>query len=363
MELTVCFFGSYDRGFVRNRILLKSLRRAGLRVVELRDPTGNMFLRYLRLLRRLKAVEGFDVLFCGFPSHWDVPLARLASLVKGVPVVFDAFLSLYDSMVYDRGLVAEGSLTALKLYSWDKVACALSDVVLLDTYQHIRYFVETFREPLEKFRRVWIGADDDVFYPRKAKREEGVFKVFFHGSFIPLQGVHHIVKAAKLLKEERDVLFELVGKGQTFNEALKLAQSLGLNNLRFLGWVDYHELPNYLARADVCLGIFGDTAKARRVIPNKVYEALAMAKPVVTGDTPAAREALTHGVNAWLCKMSDPRAIAEAVLVLKDDEGLRKRLALNGYRLFKERFSTEALGRLLKGLVREVLEGRASSRL
>lgn len=352
MTITVCYFGSYDRAYVRNRILLKALKRAGLEVIEVHDTTGNVGLRYTRLLKRIKEVRGFDVILCGFPSAWDVPLAKLVAVTRGKPLIFDAFLSLYDSMVHDRGLVTEGTMTALKLYWLDKVSCFLSDLVLLDTFQHIKYFSETFKEPAEKFRRVWIGADDEVFYPRE-EAHNVVFRVFFHGSFIPLQGVQHIIKAAKILEREKDIIFELVGKGQTFSEAVMLARSLKVGNVKFLGWIDYFDLPSYIARADVCLGIFGNTPKAQRVIPNKVFEALAMAKPVVTGDTPAAREVLAHSINAWLCRLSDSRALAEAILTLKDDEALRRLLALNGYKLFKEKFSLKALGKLLEKIVEE----------
>ena len=63
------------------------------------------------------------------------------------------------------------------------------------------------------------------------------------------------------------------------------------------------------------------------MVPNKVFDALACQRPVVTADTPAARECLLHGRDAWLCRAGDADALAEAIATLKADPGLRGRLA------------------------------------
>ncbi len=55
-------------------------------------------------------------------------------------------------------------------------------------------------------------------------------------------------------------------------------------------WVDYDTLHQHIADADVCLGIFGTSAKAANAIPNKAYQILAVGRPLVTRDSPAIRE-------------------------------------------------------------------------
>jgi glycosyltransferase involved in cell wall biosynthesis len=69
---------------------------------------------------------------------------------------------------------------------------------------------------------------------------------------------------------------------------------LELQNVEFIEFLEQKELTQYIHHADICLGIFGETEKAKRVIPNKVYEAMAMKKPVITGNSPAAREFLKN---------------------------------------------------------------------
>ena len=88
----------------------------------------------------------------------------------------------------------------------------------------------------------------------------------------------------------------LVGDGQTKADAVQLAHSLGCRHVSFLDARRGDALRDVLCGADVLLGVFGDSEKTRVVVPNKVVDALALAKPLITADTPAIRRTLdaTH---------------------------------------------------------------------
>lgn len=181
-----------------------------------------------------------------------------------------------------------------------------------------------------------------------------MFHILFWGNFIPLQGVEYIIRAAKILENDKNIIFTLIGSGQTFNQVKKEADNLKVRNVRFLGKLPVEELPPFISKADVCLGIFSDTDKAQRVIPNKVYEAIAMAKPVITGDTPAIRELFTDRENILLCQTASPNDLAEKILELKSDPELREKIARGGYDKFRENATPFTLGaeifKLIRGL-------------
>lgn len=352
--LRVCYFGHYNPSYSRNRILMKALRRAGAQVVEVCSRERGL-TRYRALFRKAVRIP-FDVMLVGFPGHTDMPLARLLCSLKRRPLFFDAFLSLYETSVEDRQLVKPQSFTATRLFWMDKLACWLADVVLLDTATHIDYFVQTFRIPRAKFRRVWVGADDDIMKPAPAALPPEQFTVFFYGTFIPLHGIDHIVRAAKILQDAGDnVRFVIVGNGQTFTQVRRTANDLNVSNVTFLGRVPYEALPNLMLRSHVCLGIFGDTPKAMRVIPNKVFDGLAVARPVITAETPAVHEAFTPGEHILTCRPADPQALAQAIILLKSDYDLRTRLSKLGYSLFKENFSIDALSTIVGGIVLDAM--------
>ena len=258
-----------------------------------------------------------------------------------------AFNSLYETVVRDRGLFSARSRIGFFLRWLDRTACRLADLVLLDTQAHIEYFVKEFDLPPAKFLRVFVGSDHTVSRAVAPIRfgPEPKFEVLFVGTYIPLHGIETIIRAAKVLEAEPEIHFTLLGQGQLCTEMRGIARRLGLDNLRFIDrWVPAAELGGYMAAAGVCLGVFGRAEKAQRVIPCKVFDCLAMAKPLITADTPAVRELLTHGENALLCPAGDEVSLARAILQLKKDPDLRERISKNGYTTYLKSCAPEVIG-------------------
>jgi glycosyltransferase involved in cell wall biosynthesis len=108
--------------------------------------------------------------------------------------------------------------------------------------------------------------------------------------------------------------------------------------------VAYERLPEELHRAGCALGIFAASPKAQRVIPNKVFQALACGTPVITADTPAARELLVDGESALLVTPGDARALADAIRRLAQDPKLAQRLAEGGQAAYRAHASEAILG-------------------
>jgi glycosyltransferase involved in cell wall biosynthesis len=230
----------------------------------------------------------------------------------------------------------------------DYWAFKLSDLILADTQAHKDYFCQKYGLPSKKVEVLPVGFDDDLFRRSVAAEKENRFTVLFFGSFLPLHGVDCILEAAKIVSsEEPSIQFRLVGSGQTLLLAKNLASKLGLSNVLFEDWLPLSKLPNRIAYSDICLGIFGRSEKTRRVVPHKIFQAMGMRKPVITGQTPAVEEFFSHRENIFLIPESNPDLLAQAILELKRDEDLREGIAEKGYQLVSQKFSPEALGRTL----------------
>ncbi len=159
---------------------------------------------------------------------------------------WDAFLSLYNTVVEDRRLVGPRHPLALLLWGVEWLACRAADRVVLDTDAHGRYFIETFRVPERKVRRVFVGAET-AFFTAAATRakahnaERHPFTALFYGQFIPLHGIDTVVRAARLCDGE-NIRWLLIGKGQEAPRIRALIDELRPQNLEWIEWVPYDAL-------------------------------------------------------------------------------------------------------------------------
>ncbi|MBU1557759.1 glycosyltransferase, partial [Patescibacteria group bacterium] len=314
--MKICFFGIYNPEYSRNRVLISGFQENGFEVVQCRVDSGvGKFLKYWNLYKEYRKIkdEKFDYVIVAFPGHTVVWLARL---LFGKEIIFDAFTSLYDSEVFDRKNVKEGSLKAGYLHFLDWSACRMASKVLLDTDEHIKYFVSEFKINRNKFIRVFVGTDTSVFYPREKVGGGDKFIVHFHGSNIPLQGIKVILESARILEQEKDIQFNIIG-----TKIKEEYESQNFKNVNFIDNVPYGELPGYISQADICLGIFGATEKTQRVIPNKVYECIAMKKPVITLDTPAVKELFSEGEEIRFLKDPESKELVGKIKELRSHLG------------------------------------------
>ncbi len=370
--MRICFFGTYtlEEGYPVNRVILQGLRSVGAQVVECharlwQQPQKRWLGRtwflsplfwintiwiYIKLIFMYSRVGSYDLMVVGYLGHQDIFLARLLNLFKARPIVLIAFNSLYETVVQDRKLFSARHPIALILRWLDRTSCRLADLVLLDTQAHIDYFTREFSLPASKFLRVFVGSGLTFPVPVSsgAARQGTALNILFVGTYIPLHGIETIIKAAKILETRHDLQFTLLGQGQLYAKIQAMGSQMGLQNLKLIGrWVPTSELVNYIARADICLGIFGRGEKAQRVIPCKVFDTLAMVKPLITADTPAARELLTHGNNALLCPPGDEQALARVILQLIEDPILRNKIARNGRETYLKSCAPTVIGDVL----------------
>lgn len=348
--MKICFFGIYDPNYSRNRVLAVGFERLGHTVIHCRvDPRVHGGVRkYATLYREYQKIkrESFDHVIVCFPGHTVVWLARI---LFGKRIIFDAFLSLYDSNVWDRKSYGQYNIRAWRDWLWDKTSCMFARRVLLDTDAHIQYFHKIFGTPISKCIRVWVGANDTVFYPRSVP-EETVFTVHFHGSFVPLQGISCIIQAADICKDE-DIQFRLVGQGLDLPMIERMARNQGLKRVVFDHRMSVDVVAELMAPAHVVLGIFGISEKTQRVIPNKVYEAMAVGKAIITADTPALRELMPDLREVIGVPAGDARALAAAIRALKTDSERRMRLGLDAREFFEKHLLPEKIvGNLLSAI-------------
>lgn len=348
--MTICYFGIYQPNYTRNKVNIQGLRENGVEVIECNVQTRGLKKHWDLFWKHWPMWGKYDVMIVGFNGHAAMPIAWLVTRFPRKKLIFDEFISTYDSNIFDRKKHSPHSLKALKYWLLDWLTSNLADLVLMDAEAHADYISKTFHVPRQKVKGLLVGCPNDIMYPRPQNKAESDFIVHFHGTYIPLQGIPYIIRAAKIL-DGKGVKFNIVGKLSTYTESIDLAKQLDVKNVRFYDYMPYDKLAEFMANADLCLGAFGDTEKAKRMGIFKIIEAMAMKKPFITGDTVAMREFLTDRKDVLFCKIADSQDLADKIMELKNDENLRNKIAENGYELYKQRFTPKAVGKSLLDMI------------
>ncbi|HEX4834121.1 MAG TPA: glycosyltransferase [Trebonia sp.] len=384
--MRITLFGTYDTSMhPRIATIAEGLAANGLAVAECNAPLGlttadrvNMLAkpwiggpalagrlasRWAALALRAARMPAPDVVVVGYLGHFDVHLARLVFRVRGllrgrrIPIVLDHLINASDTGK-DRRL--DGGPRQVLLRMIDAGALGAADVIVVDTDEHLATLPERHRGRAVVVHvgapAAWYEAGQSAAAPSP---EEGPLRVVFYGLYTPLQGTPAIGAALGQLADGPAIDVTMIGRGQ--DEAEAKAAAAANQSVRWLDWVPAAELPAVVAGHDVCLGIFGTGEKARRVVPNKVFQGAAAGCAIVTSDTAPQRR--VFGDAAVLVPPGDPEALAAALRELAADRGRLAGLRAAASELAAKRFApAEVVAPLVGRLAGLAPAGRGSRR-
>lgn len=378
--MRVVLWGTADLGKPRVRILLEGLRANGVELIEchtdpwhgIRDKSqirgaarwlrllATLVAAYPRLVWRYLSLPKHDWVLLGYPALIDIFVIRGFAWLRGARVAMDWFLSAYDTVVLDRRMVGQRHPLAVILRAVEWCAARMADRVFMDTRAHAVRMERLFGMRPGSIGAVWVGVESGVFAGSRAQPGQlrspppgaNPLRVLFYGQFIPLHGISVIIEAARLLRDQ-PVDWLIIGTGQEAPRVHALVENDPLPRLQWVEWADYPALLRHIESADVCLGIFGTSDKAASVIPNKVFQTLAMNKPLITRDSPAIRELIrAPSPRVQLVPPGDPHALAKAVRRFAESHDARIADASAAERM--REFDELAVGRQLLRLLQPV---------
>jgi colanic acid biosynthesis glycosyl transferase WcaI len=280
-------------------------------------------------------------LLVGLSGWW---LAR----VKRVPFVFEVRDLWPESLV----AVGMGDPNSFLHRGLGKIAGFLyrrCDRVVVVSPAFKDHLIEHWQVPPKKISVIENGVETGLFSPgapdRELRREvgaEGKFVVCYIGTIGMAHGLETLVEAAARLRDSApQVLFLLVGEGAEKERIISLARSRGLNNVRFVDQQPREKIPAYIRASDVCLVLLKKTELFKTVIPTKMLEFMACARPVILGVDGQARKIVEEAQAGLFMEPENPDALTQAILRLAADSELRESMGSNGARHILLHFSRQ----------------------
>lgn len=356
----IVYIASAREDYSRVKLFTETLRNSKYSVTIITSKQNLYFLRFFSVILRsfyylITSEKKTTIVIIGFMSQ---PLYPIVRLFWPSIIINDFFFSIYDTLVHDKNLIKQNSITS-KIVKWlDYLSLKGSDVIITDTNSHAIYYNNYFNiNEINKFRILPIGADDKIFLETEPHKINEKLKIAFHGNFIPLQGTEVIVRAGYILQKNKvkvDII--MIGDGQTYSETVKLAKDLKVKNIKFYGRRKLDQIMNIYESVHVGLGIFGTSNKSLRVIPNKAYEVIAMKRLLISQDSTAMREYFENKKNALLTKPGSSEDLAKTIQVIISNPNMIQNIANSGNELFKEKFANKVLAKRLLNIIEEKYE-------
>jgi colanic acid biosynthesis glycosyl transferase WcaI len=195
-------------------------------------------------------------------------------------------------------------------------------------------------------QRVFVltnGVNCTKFHPQsqiQARAELGWdnrFTVLYAGGHGPSHGLTTVLDTAEQMLAHKDICIVLAGDGAEKEELVAKALERRLHNITFLAAQPHDRIPLLLAASDACLALARKAILFQGVIPIKMYEAMACARPIILAvDGEAHKIAVQEAEAAIYAEPENPASFASAILFLHDHPTEARRLGQQG-RAFVER--------------------------
>jgi glycosyltransferase involved in cell wall biosynthesis len=181
----------------------------------------------------------------------------------------------------------------------------------------------------------------------------------FVASYFGTHGMAHrlntILDAAEKLREHDDIIFLMIGEGAEREKLLAEKNQRGLSNVIMLPQQPKERMPALWALSDVSMVLLSNSDLFKTVIPSKIFESMAMQRPILLCVDGEARGIIESGRAGLFVEPENEAALAEAVRALQDDEEKRVALGANGRRHVQEYFDRRKLAGVYLDLLSELM--------
>jgi glycosyltransferase involved in cell wall biosynthesis len=202
----------------------------------------------------------------------------------------------------------------------------------------------------ERITVIRNGVDLEFFQPLDRDREyarqlgiEARFVAAYVGTHGMAHGLDTLIEVAERLRERSDIAILLVGDGAERKRLAASIEQRGLHNIRLLGQLPKTDMPKLWTITDVSLVILKKLDLFLTVIPSKIFESMAMQKPIVLGVAGESAELLEESGAGICIEPENVEQLVAAIVRLADSAELARQLGDNGRRYVQAHFDRRVL--------------------
>ena len=288
-----------------------------------------------------------DVVISTSPQFFNGLAGYFVSRIKRCPWVLE-IRDLWPESILAVGAIKNKS--AIKLLEWlEKFVYRKADHIIPVTFAFKRH-IEKHGGDANKITVIRNGVSFDLFKLQQRNNEfacsvgvDGKFVVSYVGTHGLAHGLSVILDAAEKLKHKPEIIFLMIGDGAEKKKLLEEKSRRQLDNVIMLDQQPKQEMPNIWSISDVSLVLLKKQNLFLTVIPSKIFETMAMKKPIVLGVRGESQALIEEG-NAGIC--IEPENVDElvtAVVKLYEDADAYHQYAENGYVYVQQHFDRKKL--------------------
>ncbi len=317
-----------------------------------------LFLSFIlsSLIGLLLVKEKIHAIWAANPNIISFFPAKTYSIFKKAPIVLNVD-DLWPEDIYMLGLIKEGSFIGKIAETFAAIAYTKSKAITPISPGYIKVIHGKYGIPIKKIHVVRAGVDTTKFKAKRKSRKtkDKKFKVVYSGAFSPAYDFDQVLKAAKLLEEFSDVQIILQGRGELLCYVKKMKGRFKLKNVKIIGRVLKREdVARLLSNADALLLPLRDFGKPYLGISSKLYEYQAMGKPIICCAEGCPSEYVRETQSGITVRPGDYKQLAKAILLLKDNPNLAKKLGENGKKFVASNLTLKSIGTKIKNTFEQV---------
>lgn len=304
-------------------------------------------------------VKKHDVLVVTSPPLFVGITGILAKVFKRTPMVFE-IRDLWPESAIDTGVLTNKLIIKIA-YLVEKMSYRFADKINVLTPAFRQTLISKKGIEPEKISFIPNGADLDIFQPgvkenwvRDKYELNGKFVITYMGAHGVANHLESLLNLSEELASYEDIIILLIGDGMRKKALMDEAEKRNLKNIKFIDSQPKSKIPDFCNASDICTAVLKKVDTFKTVYPNKVFDYMSCAKPILLGIDGVARELIEESKSGYYVDPENPQEFAEKVLKLKGDSSLSKELGENGLRFVSENFSREALAKQYTNVLEEI---------